>query len=82
MTFWLCASLLMATATALDTQPVIMMALFCVMKRVWACTAVLGFASLSATPCLTSLPSTPFLVCGEIFLIRSLPSLRCSIASS
>jgi hypothetical protein len=73
--------LLSATATALEVEPVIRIALFSVMKRCSACTASFGFAAESATPYLSSLPSTPVLVLGEIFLISSWPLLMCSIAS-
>jgi hypothetical protein len=61
--------------------PVIITALFSEMKRCCACTASFGFAAESATPNFSSLPSTPLLVFGEIFLISSWPLLMCSIAS-
>ena len=80
MTFSRSASLFSATAVALDTEPVNITALFSLMKREATCTAVLGFASSSATPNFTSLPRTPFVVCGEIFLISGSPLFRCSMA--
>jgi hypothetical protein len=70
-----------ATATALDVPPVIITALFSEMKRCCACTASFGLAAESATPSFSCLPSTPFLVFGEIFWTSSLPSLMCSTAS-
>ena len=48
--------------------------------RFW--TAVLGLASLSAMPYFTCLPSTPFLMLGEILVMISEPLFRWSIASS
>jgi hypothetical protein len=63
--------LLSATATALEVEPVISTILFSVMKRCCACTASFGLAAESATTVFTSLPSTPLVVFGEIFLIRS-----------
>ncbi len=56
-------------------------ALFSLMKRDCSCTAVFGFASESATPYLSCLPSTPFVVRGEICLISGSPVLMCSTAS-
>ena len=67
------ASLFSATATALEVEPVIAMILFSVMKRCCSCTALFGLAPLSATTNFTSLPSTPLVVLGEIFLISSWP---------
>ncbi len=81
-TFSRCASLFSATATALEVPPVIIIALFSLMKRCCACTASFGLAAESATPYFNSLPSTPLVVLGEIFLISSWPLLMCSIASS
>ena len=49
------------------------------MKRCCACTASFGLAAESATPYFSSLPSTPFLVLGEICLISGWPALMCSI---
>ncbi len=80
-TFSRSASLFSATATALDVPPVIMIALFSVMKRCCACTASLGLAAESATPYFSSLPSTPLVVLGEICLISGWPALMCSMAS-
>ena len=58
-----------------------MTALLSLMNLAKFCTAVFGLASLSAIPYFTSLPSTPFLMFGEIFCMSSLPAFRCSIAS-
>ena len=49
-TFSRCASLFSATATALEVAPVIIIALFSLMKRCCACTASFGLAAESATP--------------------------------
>jgi ABC-type branched-subunit amino acid transport system substrate-binding protein len=65
-----------------EIGPEITMALLSCMKRVAAWTAVLGLVSASATPNFTVLPSTPFLVSGEIFFISGAPAFSCSMASS
>ena len=48
-TFSRCANSSSATAVEEATQPLIMIALFWVMKRVCACTATFGLVSVSAT---------------------------------
>ena len=51
------------------------------MKVCCSCTALFGLAPESATTSFTSLPSTPLVILGAIFLISSWPSLMCSTAS-